>query len=288
MQLNSNSSMIDNKIKVFKERFEKVRKESSMFHNKILQFEKSQADSIDYSKLLIKELEKKWLRIDDTISKHRLDFENYMNCTEKSRWEDKHKSETEKQEVTFPLFQKLETSIGDVSIKVHRQSDDQLAVNEKLSDLETKIILLIQAAKNSSEGKPTAHIFEGIGETISAVDHLKEQMKGQYAKLTEFKEVEKSVETLNNFYIEYKEEKIKDKKKNDELLEHVDDLKNSQDHLRNDMSHLKEERFKVFESQLIEKLDYNEFEITINNIIILIIYIIVLVLVLEGWYFIGP
>ena len=216
--------------------------------------------------MLIKELEKKSIRIDNTVSQHRLDFENYINWFEKYRWEDKHKAEEEKHEINFALVEKLETSVEEISTKVHRQINDNLAVNEKLSDLETKIILLIQVAK-SSTGGDSSHIFDGIGEVMSAVDYLKESMNSQYAKLTEFKEAEKSVETLNNFYLEEQEEKIRQAKEKEKLMEKFQDLKDSMDHITNEMQHLKDERFKMFEDQLVEKLDYNEFEITINNIV---------------------
>ena len=75
-----------------------------------------------------------------------------------------------------------------ISLKVHRHGDDQLQIQEKIGDLETKVILLIQGAKNHNEGRDNTHFFEGIGDVISAVDHFKEMMRGQYAKLTEFKE----------------------------------------------------------------------------------------------------
>lgn len=164
------------------------------------------------------------------------------------------------------MFQKVEASLDDVSLRVHRYSDDQLVIQEKLKDLETKIILLIQAAKNSAEGKSNSNIFDGIGDVVSAIDYLKDMMKGQYAKISEFREVEKSVELLNNFYLDTQQNKPKEIKEKEANNEKMSDLKNSIDHLNNQIVHIEENRFTAFENMLIEKLDYNEFESTINNI----------------------
>lgn len=174
--------------------------------------------------------------------------------------------EEEKEEVTFPLFQKVEASLDDVTLKVHRYSDDQLVIQEKLKDLETKVILLIQAAKNAADGKSNSNIFDGIGDVVSAIDYLKDMMKGQYAKLSEFREVEKSVDLLNNFYLDTQQNKVKEIKDKELNNEKLGDLKDSIDHLNNQIVHIEENRFTVFENMLIEKLDYNEFETTINNI----------------------
>ena len=164
------------------------------------------------------------------------------------------------------MFQKLESSLDEVTLRIHRHSDDQLEMQEKLKDLETKTILLIQAAKNSIEGKSNTHIFDGIGDVVTAIDYLKDMMKGQYAKISEFKEVEKSVDSLNNFYLETQQNKAKEIKEKEALVERIDDLKNYADHLSNQITHIEENRFSAIEDQLIEKLDYNEFETTVNNI----------------------
>lgn len=164
------------------------------------------------------------------------------------------------------VVQKVESMLEDVMVKVHRHSDDQLILQEKMGDIETKIILLIQAAKNSSEGKDNSHIFDGIGEVVTAVDHFKDMMKGQYAKLSEYKETETQVETLNRFYRDYQDEKRRELKEKDALQEKIEDIKILSQKLQKEVTHIKEERFKLFENQLLEKLDYNEFEQTIMNI----------------------
>lgn len=136
-----------------------------------------------------------------------------------------HKKEEEKEEVTLELFKNLEHMVEDVATKMHRHQDEYLAAHEKIGDLETKVILLIQAAKNYSKGKDSSHLFDGIGDVVSAVDYLKESMKSQYAKLTEFKETEQTVEILNKFYLETIEEKMNEEKKREELNDNYFELK---------------------------------------------------------------
>lgn len=149
---------------------------------------------------------------------------------------------------------------------MQRNNEERSIFKEQLENFETKIILVIQAVKNNSEGKDNTSLFEGFGDVMSAVDHFKEMMKGQYAKLSEFKEIEKSVESLTKFHSDYHTLKRQSDKDNEILIDRVEDNLRSNEKLRNDLEHLKSERLKLLENQLIEKLDYNEFEMTVQNI----------------------
>ena len=153
-----------------------------------------------------------------------------------------------------------------VALKVHRHSDDQIQLQEKIGDLDTKVILLCQAAKNSIDGKDNSHMFDGIGDVVSAVDHFKDMIKTQYAKLSEFKETEKQVEYLNNFYMESQKQKRQEHKDREEVLEKFQDLKIATNRLSNEVTNIKNEKLRMLENQLIEKVDFSDFENTISNI----------------------
>jgi hypothetical protein len=249
-----------------KENFNQVVHQNSQFRLKVRQDMESHNKKFEDIKGLIKQLENKTVRIDKTISEHELELQNYMISVEHQKWIDKHKEEQEKEEVSMAIVQKMENYMEEVALKVHRHSDDQLEMQDKLGDLETKIILLIQAAKNSIEGKDITNIFDGIGDVVSAVDYFKEFMKSQYAKLTEFKETENLVDSLNRFKAESQENRVKELKEKEELLDKIEDLKLKNLQINKELNHMKNDRFKNFEDLLLEKLDYGEFEATVANI----------------------
>lgn len=249
-----------------KEEFKTLTAKNLEFEIKIKSDLEKQDDNLNEFKKVFKDLENKSYRVDKVLIDHSLKFENYVNHVEIQKWQEKHDEQPEKEEVSKVVVDKIQEMIDSVALKVHRHSDSQLQLQDKIGDLETKVILLIKAAKNSANGKDNSTLFDGIGDVISAVDYFKEMMKGQYAKLTEFKEVEQYVETLNRFQKETQEEKAKKLKANEELEERLEDMKIKSDKLNNELNHIKNERFKTFESQLIEKLDYSEFEQTIANI----------------------
>lgn len=256
----------DNLIIALKEEFKSITAKNTEFGIKINEDLIKQDDKLTEFKKVFKDLENKSYRVDQVLIDHSLRFENYLMHEEMQKWQEKHDEQPDKEEVSKVVVDKIQEMIDSVALKVHRHSDSQLQIQDKIGDLETKVILLIQAAKNHAKGKDNSNLFDGIGDVVSAVDYFKEMMKGQYAKLTEFKEVEQYVETLNRFQKETHEEKAKKLKANEELEEKLEDMKIKSDKLKNELDHIKNERFKTFESQLIEKLDYNEFEQTIANI----------------------
>ena len=160
----------------------------------------------------------------------------------------------------------LEKKIEEMGLKVHRNSNEHLKFQEQLGDFDTKMILLIQAAKNSAEGKDVSHLFDGLGDVISAVDHFKEIMKGQYARLAEFKEIENSVESLIRFKSDYMDTKRQRDKDSEELMDRFEDTIRTCEKLRHDVQHIKEDKIRVVENQMIEKVDHSEFEATVQNI----------------------
>ena len=153
-----------------------------------------------------------------------------------------------------------------MEVKMHRKNNDHLKFQEQLGDFDTKLILLIQAAKNNAEGKDVSNLFDGIGDVISAVDHFKEMMKGQYAKLAEFKEIENSVESLLKFKSDYLNNKRRTDKENEEILDRFEDTIRTCEKLRRDVVHIQEDRIRNFENQMIEKVDQGDFEATVQNI----------------------
>ncbi|CAI2383979.1 unnamed protein product [Moneuplotes crassus] len=214
---------------------------------------------------IFKDLEAKSVRTDARIDDHILQFENYKMHSETARWKALNEKQ-DNEEVSQAVVQKIEDMVDSVSKKVQRQSSAHTQFQDKIGDLETKVILLIQAAKNSKAGKDNSSLFEGVGDVVSAVDHLKEMMRGQYAQLTEFKECEQQVEILNKFFLDEKEFKIQQEKAKNELEDRISDIRAESDKLMEEITNLKEERFKAFENQLVEKVDYSEFEATVNNI----------------------
>lgn len=127
---------------------------------------------------------------------------------------------------------------------------------EKISDLETKIIMIVEHARNLEDDdysedingpgnfniKPTAmsnrqpnmnkpgmqgmspprtggtnsskgkRSLEGIGQTMTLVDNLKENFRTSFAKKTEIEEIEKTVDIISKFTIQ---DEHKKKKEND-------------------------------------------------------------------------
>ncbi|CAI2383440.1 unnamed protein product [Moneuplotes crassus] len=214
---------------------------------------------------ICKDLEQKSIRTDTRIDDQICDFENYKMDIEMQKWKENDKKK-DNEDVSQAVVQKIEEMVSSVSKKVHHQGDTQIKLNDKIGDLETKVILLIQAAKNKKAGKEDPNLFDGVGEVVSAVDHLKEKMRSQYTQLTEFKEIEQKVEILNKFYLDEKEFKSEQEKAKEELEDRLSDMKIEAEKLKKEMNNLKEDRFKTIENQLVEKVDYSEFEATVNNI----------------------
>jgi hypothetical protein len=192
-------------------------------------FEQKMQESLDIQdtkagafQKLFNAFENKSTRVDKMLSEHSLRFENYAINMQINKWQDKNEVVHDTGDVSKAVVNKMQAMVDEVSLKVHRHSNDQLEINDKIGDLETKIMLLIQAAKNHSSGTENTNIFDGIGDIVTAVDHLQETMKGQYAKLNEFKEVEQHVDTLKKFHKDAQEETVKElklKKELEDLLE---------------------------------------------------------------------
>ena len=197
-------TILSNKVK---DSFLNVNSQNVTFEKKLQADIQSQNEAIKNMKSLFCLLEDKTVRIDNLIGKNNLKFQNYVNWVENQKWDEKHKKEEVDDAVSTAVVKKIEEMMDTVALKVHRHSDDQIQLQEKIGDLDTKVILLCQAAKNSIDGKDNSHMFDGIGDVVSAVDHFKDMIKTQYAKLSEFKETEKQVEYLNNFYMESQKQK---------------------------------------------------------------------------------
>lgn len=215
----------DNVIKKIKSSFEDLKNENRKFQTKIESKEQAHINTTQDIRNLITDLDRKCDHLDQDIRANKLEFENYRNYVEKEKWEEKHNKKEDEDEISTAFVNKIDEMTKDIALKVHRHSDDQLLLKEKTEDLETKVIILTQAAKNSIEGKPNTHIFDGIGDVIAAVDHFKQMMKAQYTPINEFKETEKVVEDLNKFYMDTQQTKLKEKKEREELIEKFEDTK---------------------------------------------------------------
>lgn len=57
--------------------------------------------------------------------------------------------------------------------KIFLNEEKIMNQNERVGDIDTKVLVLLHATKNIQEGKDTKEIFDGMGDIISVLENLK-------------------------------------------------------------------------------------------------------------------
>lgn len=108
-------------------------------------------------------------------------------------------------------------------------------------------------------------MFAGVGETITIVDNLKENFRSSFAKKSDVEEIEKTVDIISKFTIEDEHKKKKElDKKYWAYDDRINALNNMIVKLERDFNDLTSNKIKLIEQRILEKLDFEDFQASMN------------------------